>query len=209
MRGKVNCDLKKLYLEQDQEQRNDVEANLNDSIDSLIGAPNIGEIEKIEEKLKGVVPNRKELQGDLKREKARHDEHKVLSKYLKDVSIEIYKDVEITTTPEDFLENRINQIQGFFERAFNEGVYAYGKGADVGGLNDKDTWDAGKIRAVRRRIQKSHDKYYSRKGKIKLSGWENTVKAPLNMVADLDQTGAAAKLVKDSQQLLDSFYNQQ
>tara|TARA_R110002049_G_scaffold107191_1_gene254818 strand:- start:3902 stop:7567 length:3666 start_codon:yes stop_codon:yes gene_type:complete len=205
MRGKVNCDLKKLYLEQDQEQRNDVISNLKNGIDELIGTPNIGEIEKIEEKLKGVVPNRKELQGDLKREKARHDEHKVLSKYLKDVSIEIYKDVEITTTPEDFLENRINQIQGFFERAFNEGVYAYGKGADVGGLNDKDTWDAGKIRAVRRRIQKSHDKYYSRKGKIKLSGWENTVKAPLNMVADLDQTGAAAKLVKDSQQLLDSF----
>ena len=115
MRGKVNCDLKKLYLEQDQEQRNDVISNLKNGIDELIGTPNIGEIEKIEEKLKGVVPNRKELQGDLKREKARHDEHKVLSKYLKDVSIEIYKDVEITTTPEDFLENRINQIQGFFD----------------------------------------------------------------------------------------------
>ena len=98
MRGKVNCDLKKLYLEQDQEQRNDVISNLKNGIDELIGSPNTGEIEKIEEKLKGVVPNRKELQGDLKREKARHDEHKVLSKYLKDVSIEIYKDVEITTT---------------------------------------------------------------------------------------------------------------
>ena len=148
MRGKVNCDLKKLYLEQDQEQRNDVQENLNSGIDELIGKPNTNEIERLQEKLKGVVPNRKELQGDLKREKARYNEHKILSKYLKDTSIEIYKDVEITTTPQDFHENRMNQIQGFFERAFNEGVYSYGKGADVGGLNDKDVWDAGKIRAV-------------------------------------------------------------
>ena len=205
MRGKVNCDLKKLYLEQDQEQRNDVQENLNSGIDELIGKPNTNEIERLQEKLKGVVPNRKELQGDLKREKARYNEHKILSKYLKDTSIEIYKDVEITTTPQDFHENRMNQIQGFFERAFNEGVYAYGKGADVGGLNDKDVWDAGKIRAVRRRIEASHSKYFKRKGKDKLTKTENTLMAPLTMVADLDQTGAASKLIKESQQLLDSF----
>ena len=138
MRGKVNCDLKKLYLELDQEQRNVVYETLDMGIDELIGRPNTSEIEKLEEKLKTVVPNRKELQSDLKREKARHDEHKIISTYLKDMSNLIFNEQEITTTPQDFIDNRLLQIQGFFQDAFNEGVYAYGKGVDYGGLNDKE-----------------------------------------------------------------------
>jgi hypothetical protein len=208
MRGKVNCDLKKLYLELDQEQRNVVYETLDMGIDELIGRPNTSGIEKIEEKLKTVVPNRKELQGDLKREKARHDEHKIISTYLKDMSNLIFNEQEITTTPQDFIDNRLLQIQGFFQDAFNEGVYAYGKGVDYGGLNDKDVWDAGKIRAVRKRIEKSHNKYYKRKGKDKLTNIENTLMAPLQMVADLDQSGAARKLIQMSQQMLDSFLQQ-
>ena len=120
MRGKVNCDLKKLYLELDQEQRNVVYETLDMGIDELIGRPNTSGIEKIEEKLKTVVPNRKELQGDLKREKARHDEHKIISTYLKDMSNLIFNEQEITTTPQDFIDNRLLQIQGFFQDAFNE-----------------------------------------------------------------------------------------
>ena len=177
-------------------------------IDELIGRPNTSEIEKLEEKLKTVVPNRKELQSDLKREKARHDEHKIISTYLKDMSNLIFNEQEITTTPQDFIDNRLLQIQGFFQDAFNEGVYAYGKGVDYGGLNDKDVWDAGKIRAVRKRIEKSHNKYYKRKGKDKLTNIENTLMAPLQMVSDLDQSGAARKLIQMSQQMLDSFLQQ-
>ena len=210
MKGKIFCDEKKLFLTYDQEERNTVVSDLKYAFGNMIGLPNKGTILKLEDKLKGIIPNRKSIQKELKEEKERYNEHKILYDYLVDSSYKAFQIVELGTTGKEFVNNQRDRTQGYFEYSFNEPVKARYKGAKLGGLNDKNEWDAGKIRAIRKRIQSSNYNWWKKtKGGTvaypKLGFYEDQMKAPYLAALDMDITGEAAKFVKMNKEQLDSY----
>ena len=210
MKGKIFCDEKKLFVTYDKEKKDELVKNLKYAFGNMIGLPNNGTILKLEEKLKGIIPNRKSIQKELKEEKERYNEHKILYDYLIDSSYQAFQIIELGTTPDEFINNQINRTQGYFEYAFNEPVKARYKGANIGGLNDKNEWDAGKIRAIRKRIESSNHSWWKKtKGGTvaypKLGFYEDQMKAPYLAALDMDVTGEAQKFVKMSKEQLDSY----
>ena len=210
MKGKIFCDEKKLFLTFQQKEKDAVVSDLRYAYQNLIGEPNNGAILNLTQRLQGIIPNRKSIQKELKEEKERYNEHKILFDYLLDSSYKAFQIVEIGTTAKRFVDNQIARTQGYFEYAFNEPVKARYKGALVGGLNDNNNWDAGKIRAIRKRIQSSNYDWWkkTKEGTIpyKLgSFYEDQLKAPYLAALDMDITGEAAIFVKMSKEQLDSY----
>jgi len=212
MLGKGNCDIKKLYKQLDKEMYADVIARIDMGIEDMIEAP-VEEIQQdIKEKLNQILKpkERRILQRELKQEQDRFKEHQKLYEYLKRTSEDLFRSVEITVVPEEFVENRILQIRTFFAEAFNQLPFANKGDLINSGLNNRNDWDSGKIKAIRRRIETSHDKYYKRsESPDKLTNYENTMKGSMKMAADLDQTGSAVKLLKMTKGLLDSYLQSQ
>ena len=66
MKGKIFCDEKKLFVTYDKEKKDELVKNLKYAFGNMIGLPNNGTILKLEEKLKGIIPNRKSIQKELK-----------------------------------------------------------------------------------------------------------------------------------------------
>jgi len=207
MRGRINCDIKKLHVEVSKTQNELVYSELNSGIDDLIEQPDRGRIEYLENKLKNIMPRPERVSTNrkLKMEKNRYDEHLELWNYLRDSSKELYKDLEVLTTGSDYVKSRLHWIQGQFKRAFNELTFANPR-AEIynSGLNNHHNWDAPKIKSIRKRIQREQDKATKFKGK-KLTGFQNNVKAPQKLVAQLDPTGAAGEVIEDIQFLLDTY----
>ena len=89
----------------------------------------------------------------------------IIEDFIGEIDIqEVIEDVEETVAPHflEGIETRVKEtgdMEEWFQNKLTKAhdylktLYAYGKGVDYGGLNDKDVWDAGKIRAVRRRIE--------------------------------------------------------
>ena len=212
MLGPTNCDVKKLYTQLDEEMYDDVLDRVDMGIQDMIEAPVIGIQEGIKEQLNQILKpaERRLLKRELKREEDRYKEHQILYKFLEKSSEDMFRDVEIFVVPEDFVETRIFQIRELFAQAFNQLPYANKKDLINSGLNNRRDWDAGKIRAIRKRIVTSHNKYFKRgKGRDKLTNYENTIKGSMKMAADLDQTGAAVKLLSMSKGMLDSYLQAQ
>ena len=212
MLGPTNCDVKKLYTQLDEEMYNDVLDRVDMGIQDMIEAPVIEIQEGIKEQLNQILKpsERRLLKRELKKEEDRYKEHQTLYKFLEKSSEDMFRDVEIFVVPEDFVETRIFQIREFFAQAFNELPFANKKDLMNSGLNNRRDWDAGKIRAIRKRIVTSHNKYFKRgKGTDKLTNYENTKKGSMKMALDLDQTGAAAKLLSMSKGMLDSYLQAQ
>ena len=212
MLGPTNCDIKKLYTQLDEEMYDDVLDRVDMGIQDMIEAPVIGIQEGIKEQLNQILKpkERRLLKRELKREEDRYKEHQILYKFLEKSSEDMFRDVEIFVVPEDFVETRIFQIRELFAQAFNQLPYANKKDLMNSGLNNRRDWDAGKIRAIRKRIVTSHNKYFKRgKGRDKLTNYENTIKGSMKMAADLDQTGAAVKLLSMSKGMLDSYLQAQ
>ena len=202
-----DCSIKKLHKELEVEAYDQVMQSLEMGISDLIEVP-IDKSPLIEEKLKQILKPRERrlLKRELKREKERYNEHSKLYNFLFQSSKDIFDELDILYVPQDFIENRLLLINGFFGMAYNEFVWANKENVYISGLNNSEDWDAGKIRAMRRRFEEAHKVWYERgKGKDKITNYENTIKAPLRMVANIDPTGSAYKLVLMSQQLLDTY----
>ena len=212
MKGKINCDIKKLYVEATEKENEVMRARIKSGITDMIEVPSDGNIKSLENRLKKVLPKGERVvtNRELKMEKERFKEHEKLFKYLNDTSWEIYKTIEITTIPDDYLYTRLHWIQFQIARAFNELTFARRdkvKKSDTynSGFNNSNYWDASKIRVIRKRIEREQGKAIKFNKSGKLSGYQNTVKAPEKLMAQLDPTGAAGKLMQDIQYHLENY----
>ena len=202
----AHCDVKKQHEVLTERARNEAIGLMNSAIEDLIDAPSVALTRKLENQLKSgvILKNRKEITRELKREKERYSEHKLLYDFLRNSSKELFLESEVLTPPMEFINKRAEWIQGQFQRAFNRSVFKNKSDVYNSGLNSSEYWDAGSIRAVRRRIEQAHKDAVTYKGK-KLTGFQNTVMKSQNLVGQLDPTGMSGSLVKDLQQLLDTY----
>ena len=202
----ARCDIKKQHEVLSERARNEAISLMNSAIEDLIDQPSIALAKKLKNKLKSgvILKNRKEIIRELQREEERYKEHKLLYDFLRDSSKELFLESEILTPPIEFINRRTEWIQGQFQRAFNRSVFKNKSDTFNSGLNSSQYYDAGSIRAIRRRIEQAHKDAVTYKGR-KLTGFQNTVMKSQNLLGQLDPTGMSGSLVKDLQQLLDTY----
>tara|TARA_R110002074_G_scaffold254378_2_gene426425 strand:+ start:1009 stop:4719 length:3711 start_codon:yes stop_codon:yes gene_type:complete len=198
------CDDKKLALRISEEARQELEINLQRGIEGIIEAPyNNTKALKNKHKEATRIGEKKSLLEDIKIEQERFKAHDLLFKHLMDTSLEYLYETNAFIIPSDYVNNRIDWIQGVFQEAYAISSFANrDKGITKSGLNNPEQWDAGKIRWILRKIKGWEDKAKSNK---ELTPYENTMKMPWLVAASIDSTGQVSKLVKMTTGLLDSY----
>jgi len=199
------CDDKNQAAGLIKEARAELEARLESGIADMIEYPSDNR-PNLKKKLKESTKyaDKKSLQEDIIREGKRFKEHAKLFKHLLDKSNEYLYAANPFVIPAEFVSNRLDFIQGVFEQAYSQSTFAQRKeGVALSGLNNSDRWDAGKIRYILNKI-KGWEKRADNEGK-KLSPYENTIKKPLLTASALDPSGQARKLVKMTDELLDTY----
>ena len=97
---------------------------------------------------------KKSLLEDIRIEKERFEVHLELFNHLKDTSLEYLYETNAFIIPNDYVNNRIDWIQGVFQEAYAMSSFANrDKGITKSGLNNPEQWDAGKIRWIFRKIK--------------------------------------------------------
>lgn len=184
------CDDKKFVVDFTKEERMSLEADLVSGINDMIDIP----IDK--------SSNKEFNKAEANKEKKRYEEHKKLYDYLIDTSIKhLYESNNPFIIPSEAVEMRLKWIQGVFQEAYFQSVFADRRNPFMSGLNNHDKWDHGKIRYIRNKIF-NWEKRSEEKG---LSKYENTLKKPMLVARSLDASGYVASLVKMTEELLDSY----
>ena len=198
------CDDKKLALRISEEARQELETNLQSGIEGIIEAP-YNNTEELRKQYKEATKKgeKKSLLKDIEIEKKRFNAHVELFNHLKDTSLEYLYETNAFIIPSDYVNNRIDWIQGVFQEAYAMSSFANReKGIAKSGLNNSAQWDARKIRWILRKIKGWEARAKSNK---ELTPYENTIKMPLLVAASIDPTGQVSKLVKMTTGLLDSY----
>ena len=198
------CDDKKLALRISEEARQELETNLQSGIEGIIEAP-YNNTEELRKQYKEATKKgeKKSLLKDIEIEKKRFNAHVELFNHLKDTSLEYLYETNAFIIPSDYVNNRIDWIQGVFQEANAMSSFANReKGIAKSGLNNSAQWDARKIRWILRKIKGWEARAKSNK---ELTPYENTIKMPLLVAASIDPTGQVSKLVKMTTGLLDSY----
>ena len=199
------CDDKSQAIGLVEEARAEIEARIESGIEDMIEYP-ADKTPLLKEKLKKATKSadKSSLRKDIIRERARYLEHAKLYKHLIDKSKEYLYSANPFVVPGDFVESRLDWIQGVFQEAYSRSVFADKRGGvNISGLNNSDKWDDGKIRYILNKVQR-WEKRADKEG-AKLTPFENTIKKPLLTAASLDPSGQARKLVKMTDELLDTF----
>ena len=198
------CDDKKLALRISEEARKELETNLESGIAGIIEVPH-NNTKALKKQYKEATKKgeKKSLLEDIKIEKKRFEAHQALFQHLMDTSLEYLYETNAFIIPSDYVNNRIDWIQGVFQEAYAMSSFANrDKGITKSGLNNSAQWDAGKIRWILRKIKGWEARAKSNK---ELTPYENTMKMPLLVAASIDPTGQVSKLVKMTTGLLDSY----
>tara|TARA_R110000824_G_scaffold275630_1_gene464279 strand:- start:462 stop:4148 length:3687 start_codon:yes stop_codon:yes gene_type:complete len=198
------CDDKKLVATLNQEARAEIEARLESGIADMLEYP-FDKSNLLKNKLKDISNKieKRDLRQQILKEKKRYLEHSKLFKHLLDGSIKALYESNAFVIPNDFVDNRLDWIQGIFQEAYGQSTFSRrDKGVELSGLNNSEKWDDSKIRYVLNKIQR----WESRVEKsIDFTSYEDTIKKPLLTAASLDLSGQAMKLVKSTQSLLDTY----
>ena len=198
------CDDKKLALRISEEARQELETNLESGIAGIIEVPH-NNTKALKKQYKEATKKgeKKSLLEDIKIEKKRFEAHQALFQHLMDTSLEYLYETNAFIIPSDYVNNRIDWIQGVFQEAYAMSSFANrDKGITKSGLNNPEQWDAGKIRWILRKIKGWEARAKSNK---ELTPYEKTMKMPLLVAASIDPTGQVSKLVKMTTGLLDSY----
>ena len=199
------CDDKNRAVGLIKEARKELEARLEDGIKGMIEYP-IDNSDLLKKKLKEATKavDKSSLRKDIVLEKERFSEHSKLFKHFLDKSVEYLYSTNSFVIPSEFVDNRLHYIQGVFQEAYSQiSVANRQKGVSKSGLNNSEEWDAGKIRFIRRKIQRWEESA-DKEGR-KMSSFEKTIKHPLIVAASLDGTGSFRKLVQMTFEGLDSY----
>ena len=198
------CDDKKLAIELSEEARKELEVNLENGIANIIEFPHDNTPSlKNQHKEAKKAGEKKSLLEDIKQEKARYKAHVELFNHLMKNSLDYLYSTNAFILPNDYVNNRLDFIQGVFQEAYATSSFSRrDRGIEKSGLNNREQWDAGKIRYILKKV-----KYWERRAASdkELTPYENTIKMPLLVASSIDPTGTVRKLVKMSTSLLDSY----
>ena len=197
------CDDKKLAINIAQEARAELEARLESGIADMIEYP-FDKTPLLKEKFKSATSNveKRDLKKQILKEKRRFIQHGKLFKHLLDGSIQSLYESNALVIPNDFVDNRLDWVQGIFQEAYNQSTFSQrGEGVEMSGLNNSERWDDGKIRYVLNKVKRWEKRAEKQ---VDLTSYEDTIKKPLLLAASLDKSGQAKKLVGMTQSLLDS-----
>ena len=185
------CDDKKLVVKFTEEARDALELDLRLGIEHMIEFP-IDKSERFDDK------------KSIKREKQRYSEHLKLYNYLLETSLtHLYESNNPFILAPEAVEHRVKWIQGVFQEAYFQSVFADKRDVYMSGLNNHEKWDHSKIRWIRKKVEGWEER--AAKDSKGLSKWENEGKKPIILSRSLDPKGFAAELVKMTEELLDSY----
>jgi hypothetical protein len=197
------CDDKKLAINISQEARAELEARLESGIADMLEYP-YDKTPLLKEKFKAATNkvNKKDLQLQILKERKRFVEHSKLFNYLLDGSIKSLYESNAFVIPNDFVDNRLDWIQGIFQEAYGQSTFSRrDKGLEMSGLNNSEKWDDGKIRYILNKVKRWEKRAEK---EVDLTSYEDTIKKPNLTAASLDTSGQALKLVRMTQSLLDT-----
>ena len=112
------CDDKKLALRISEEARQELETNLESGIAGIIETPH-NNTKELKKRYKEATKKgeKKSLLEDIRIEKKRFEAHRELFKHLMDTSLEYLYETNAFIIPNDYVNNRIDWIQGVFQEA--------------------------------------------------------------------------------------------
>jgi len=197
------CDDKKLVINISKEARAEIEARLESGIADMIEYP-FDKSPLLKEKFKSAtnIVEKRDLKQQILKERKRFIEHNKLFKHLLDGSIQSLHESNALVMPNDFVDNRLDWIQGLFQEAYGQSAFSRrDKGVEMSGLNNSEKWDDGKIRYILNKVKRWEKRAEK---EVDLNSYEDTIKKPLLTAASLDTSGQARKLVEMTQSLLDS-----